>query len=51
MIVGMCATGGDGLGRRGLAENEKFDKHADEDHDGDLAEEEADGEGISVYDW
>lgn len=48
IAVGMCTLCGDGVGGWRVAEDEEFDKGADEDHDGELAEEEAFGERQSI---
>ncbi len=45
VAAGEGARGGGGFGRGGVAEDEEFDEAGDEDHDGELAEEEALGEG------
>lgn len=45
IVVFEGALCGYGFGGWGVAEDEEFDKDADQDHDGDLAEEKTFGEG------
>ncbi len=45
VAAGEGARGGGGFGRGSVAEDEEFDEAGDEDYDGELAEEEALGEG------
>lgn len=45
VLAGEGAGGGGGFGRGGVAEDEEFDEGADEDYDGELAQEETLCEG------
>lgn len=45
VLAGEGAGGGGGFGGGGFAEDEEFDEGADEDYDGELAEEESFCEG------
>jgi hypothetical protein len=47
-VVRTGALCGDGLGGWWIAEDEEFDENADQDHNGDLAEKKALGEGEAM---